>query len=77
MEKSIHTLRELFRQLGLPDDVASIEGFILTHRPLANEIHVANAPFWAPSQARFLREEIAKDGDWAELVDSLGSLLSR
>ncbi len=77
MEYSFHRLRDLFRQLGLPDDVASIEQFILLHRPLPNAIHVANAPFWTSSQAQFLQEEITKDGDWAELVDILGSLLSK
>ncbi|MCX7156491.1 MAG: DUF2789 domain-containing protein [Rhodocyclales bacterium] len=77
MENSIHRLCDLFGQLGLPDDVASIERFILTHRPLHNAVHVADAPFWTTSQAQFLREEIGKDGDWAELVDILGSLLSK
>lgn len=77
MENSFHKLCDLFGQMGLPDDVASIERFILAHRPLPNAIHVADAPFWTSSQAQFLREEISKDGDWAELVDILGSLLSK
>jgi len=77
MENSMHRLCDLFQQLGLPADVASIERFILAHRPLSNATPVADAPFWTPSQALFLREEIAKDGDWAELVDVLGSLLSK
>ena len=77
MENSIHRLCDLFQQLGLPDDVASIERFIRMHRPLSNATPVADAPFWTASQAQFLREEIAKDGDWAELVDVLGSLLSK
>jgi hypothetical protein len=77
MESSIHRLCDLFRQLGLPDDVAAIDRFMLRHRPLPNAIAVADAPFWNASQAQFLREEIAKDGDWAELVDILGSLLSK
>lgn len=77
MEYSFHRLRDLFRQLGLAADVVSIEQFILLHRPLSNAVHVANAPFWTSSQAQFLQEEIAKDGDWAELVDILGSLLSK
>jgi len=77
MENSIHRLCDLFQQLGLPDNVASIERFIRAHRPLSNAIPVAEAPFWTPSQAQFLREEIAKDGDWAELVDTFGALLSR
>ncbi|MCX7150671.1 MAG: DUF2789 family protein [Rhodocyclales bacterium] len=42
-----------------------------------NAVPVAEAPFWTVSQAQFLQEEIGKDGDWAELVDILGSLLSK
>jgi hypothetical protein len=76
MESPIHRLGDLFRQLGLPDDQVSIEDFIATHRPLPDGVALADAPFWTPSQAQFLREEIADDADWAELVDSLGSLLS-
>ena len=76
MESPIHGLGDLFRQLGLPDDPASIESFIATHRPLTAGVALADAPFWSPGQAQFLREEISDDADWAELVDSLGSLLS-
>ena len=76
MESPIHRLGDLFRQLGLPDDPAAIENFIATHRPLPAGVALADAPFWTPSQAQFLREEISDDADWAELVDSLGSLLS-
>ena len=77
MENPIHRLCDLFRQLGLPEEVAAIESFIALHRPLPNDMPLADAPFWTVSQAQFLREEIAKDGDWAEIVDSLASLLSR
>lgn len=76
MESPVHRLGDLFRQLGLPDDPASIEDFIARHRPLPAGVAIAEAPFWSPSQAQFLREEINDDADWAELVDSLGSLLS-
>lgn len=76
MEPAIHRLPDLFRQLGLPDDPASIERFLAAHRPLPAGTPLAEAPFWTPSQAQFLREEIAEDADWAELVDLLGSLLS-
>lgn len=76
METSTHKLCDLFRQLGLPDDAAAIEAFIAEHRPLPRAIHVADARFWTPSQAGFLREKIAEDADWAELVDILGALLS-
>ena len=76
MESPIHRLGDLFRQLGLPDDPAAIENFIAAHRPLPAGVALADASFWTPSQAQFLREEINDDADWAELVDSLGSLLS-
>ena len=66
----------MFGQLGLPDDTASIEAFIASHRPLPPEVALADAPFWTPSQAQFLREEIAEDADWAEIIDSLAALLS-
>lgn len=76
MELPNHTLSDLFEQLGLPADAASIEAFVATHRPLPEGVAVADAPFWTPSQAQFLREEIREDADWAEVVDSLGALLS-
>lgn len=76
MELSNHTLTDLFEQLGLPADQASIEAFVARHRPLPEGVAVADASFWTPPQAQFLREEIRDDADWAEVVDSLGSMLS-
>jgi len=76
MESPFHRLPDLFRQLGLPDDRASMERFIARHRPLAANTALCDAPFWTPSQAQFLREKVAEDADWAELVDRLASLLS-
>jgi hypothetical protein len=76
LEPSIHVLRDLFGQLGLPDDPVSIEAFVAAHRPLPAGMALADAPFWTPGQAQFLREEIAEDADWAEIVDTLGALLS-
>lgn len=76
MEPPVHRFSDLFRQLGLPDDAASIERFIATHRPLPAGVALADAPFWNSSQAQFLREEIIDDADWAEVVDSLAAALS-
>ncbi len=76
MESSIHRLDDLFHQLGLPDDPAAIEDFIARHRPLPHGLRMADAPFWSPSQAQFLREEISEDADWAELVDTLAARLA-
>jgi len=75
METPIHPLSALFAQLGLPDDSASIDAFIARHAPLAGDVPLASAPFWNPAQATFLREEIAEDADWAEIVDTLNARL--
>lgn len=75
MEQGIHTLSELFKQLGLPDDSDSIEDFIATHRPLPDNIRLADAGFWNEGQRRFLTEELEEDADWAELVDTLNNRL--
>lgn len=75
MEPTTHTLSDLFAQLGLDADDASIERFIATHRPLPPTMALADAPFWTPSQAKFLREELWEDADWAVLVDQLNARL--
>ncbi|MGE5452363.1 MAG: DUF2789 domain-containing protein [Acidobacteriota bacterium] len=75
MGNSFHTLSDLFRQLGLPDTRADISRFIALHRPLPHSMPLAEAPFWRPDQAQFLREEVAEDADWAEIVDTLDASL--
>lgn len=75
MQSAQHTFNDLFAQLGLPSDEASIERFIATHAPLPDDVPLARAPFWNPSQRAFLREEILGDADWAELVDALNERL--
>ena len=76
MNPAFHTLPELFRQLGLPADAPAIERFIATHRHPPQAQPLADAPFWSPSQAQFLREALAADADWAEVVDELSARLS-
>lgn len=75
MESGIHSLRNLFEQLGRPGSDADIARFVAAHRPLADDIRLADAPFWTPAQAQFLREEVADDADWAEVVDQLNLML--
>lgn len=75
MEASLHTLNHLFTQLGLPASDAEIDSFIHKHRHLAGYISLADAPYWTPAQATFLREEILKDADWAEVIDQLNARL--
>ncbi|HSH87675.1 MAG TPA: DUF2789 domain-containing protein [Methylophilus sp.] len=77
MEASLHTLNNLFAQLGLPSKDEEIETFIQTHSHLAGYITLAEAPWWTPAQAAFLREEILKDADWAEVIDQLNARLHK
>ena len=75
MEVPMHSLNNLFAQLGLAADDAAMEQFIQTHRPLTTSHVLSDAPFWTPAQAAFLREEILKDADWAEVIDQLNAKL--
>lgn len=75
METPVHTMTSLFAQLGLPSDPESIARFIGTHSPLGQDVKLADAPFWTPAQASFLREEIIEDADWAEVIDQLNASL--
>jgi Protein of unknown function (DUF2789) len=71
MEVSIHSLSNLFAQLGLSSDELAIESFFKTYRSLPTNVLLSDAPFWTPAQASFLREEILNDADWAEVIDQL------
>ena len=76
LEEPVYDLAGLFDQLGLPDDPESIDCFVETHR-LAPDQPIEAAPFWSPAQAEFLREELRKDADWAEVIDELNALLHK
>ena len=71
----MYTLNDLFAQLGLASSDADIDSFIKTHNHLATNILLSEAPFWTPSQAAFLAEEILNDADWAEVIDQLNVML--
>lgn len=75
MENMTHTFSELFKQLGLPNDVTSIDAFLKLRQPLAASLRVEEAPFWSLSQRHFLKEQLASDADWAELIDRLSLVL--
>lgn len=70
-------LATLFAQLGLANDPASIDAFIAAHRPLPDDVALADASFWTPAQAAFLAEELQADADWAEVIDELNSELGQ
>lgn len=76
MESIVHTMSNLFAQLGLATDLDAIEEFIALHRPMGNGVPLYRAPFWTASQRGFLKEEIIGDGDWAVVIDELNARLS-
>jgi hypothetical protein len=75
MEQPVHPFSQLFEQLGLPADEASIRRFIADHSPLDAHLRLEEAPFWTPAQAQLLREERVEDADWAIVVDQLNLAL--
>lgn len=77
MEKSLHSVRELFKQLGLPADVDAIEQFLTEKTPLQPGTLLANASFWSTDQRIFLEEEWLRDADWVSTIDLLNTLLSK
>ena len=70
-----YTMEELFSQLGLPNDEQAIAEFVKTHRLEASCVNLCDAPFWNESQAHFLKEELARDANWAVVVDDLAARL--
>ena len=74
MDTSRHTLQSLFEQLGLASSDAAIEAFVTNNR-LQASIPLEQAAFWNAGQAQFIREAIADDADWAEIVDQLDAQL--
>jgi len=74
MDTSSHTMYTLFAQLGLSNNDVAIEAFVKNNH-LPNEVPLERAAFWSAGQAQFLREAIAEDADWAEVVDQLDAQL--
>ncbi len=74
MDTSNHTMQALFAQLGLSNNDTAIENFIQNNH-LPADIPLENAAFWTAGQAQFIRESIALDADWAEVVDHLDAML--
>ncbi|SDP51713.1 Protein of unknown function [Ralstonia sp. 25mfcol4.1] len=75
MDTPFHQFSDLFAQLGLPSDEASIRAFIGKHSPVPEDVDLWDASFWTPAQATLLRDEIIEDADWAEAVDQLNLAL--
>ena len=77
MEHNFHPFHELFKQLGLECAPAAIEAFLRMHVPIPPGVTLPDASFWSPAQAAFLRDALAADSDWAEVVDALNAALRR
>ncbi|MBB3168964.1 DUF2789 domain-containing protein [Simiduia aestuariiviva] len=70
-----HNVKDLFQQLGLEDGDAAVERFIASHRLRPEDGELYRAIFWSPSQAKFIKESIEEDAEWAEAVDQLDARL--
>ena len=76
MSDHFFRFHDLFAQLGLPNSPQAIAEFLNRHRPLANDVLLADAPFWDESQAQFLREKKQQDApEWTQLIDQLSEAL--
>ncbi len=75
MDTSNHDLSALFQQLGLGHSSQEINQFISTHQ-LPAGVALAQAHFWTPAQAAFIKEALLQDSDWAEITDKLAARLT-
>lgn len=76
MSENFFHFRDLFAQLGLPNSPEAIANFLKQHRPLPDDMLLADAPFWDEAQAEFLRESRLQDSpDWTQLIDQLSEAL--
>lgn len=76
MSDNLFRFHDLFAQLGLPNSPEAIADFLGRHRPLPNDILLADAPFWDESQAAFIREKKLQDSpEWIQMIDQLSEAL--
>ncbi|MCU1729711.1 DUF2789 domain-containing protein [Pseudomonas sp. 7P_10.2_Bac1] len=75
MDDTPITLQALFEQLGLDADEQSINNFFRDTPTLAEDVKLADAPFWTPAQSQFLKEKIGADDNWALVIDELNERL--
>jgi hypothetical protein len=74
MDTTESNMTNLFCQLGLPAGKDEIAEFIGAHQ-LAEDVRLAEAPYWNDGQRQFLREQLVADADWAIVVDELSEAL--
>jgi hypothetical protein len=76
MLNTVHTMSELFDQLGLESDQASMDAFIAQHSGVCTNCTLVKAPIWNASQQAFLQSAIAEDSEWAMVAEQLTAKLS-
>ena len=77
MLKTYPTLKDLFKQLGLPNNDEDIHSFIERHRPIPETMKLHQVPCWTPAQSAFLEKAIADDGNWSYVADELDTTLRK
>ncbi len=75
MEQFEYLISNLFSQQGLANSQKEIDLLIDTHRPIADDVEFSDILFWTQSYSDFLREALADDSDWPELVFRLNNRL--
>ena len=75
MDTSLHLVKDLFLQIGLPNENPDIDSFIHKNKGIPSDIPIWEADFWTRSQADFLKQSYDEDSDWVEAVDHLDALL--
>jgi uncharacterized protein DUF2789 len=75
MDTSLHLVKDLFLQIGLPNENPDIDSFIHKNKGIPSDTPIWEADFWTRSQADFLKESYDEDSDWVEAVDHLDALL--
>jgi len=73
----MRTISELFKQLGLPGDTASVDAFVEKHGPLMEDSPLDSASFWRQSQRDFIKEKFEEDADWVFAIDELNLRLHK
>lgn len=76
MDLSNHNMTNLFNQLGLPSDEASIQQFIRDNSPIPADQPIYEASCFTDVQAAFLAQGLDEDSDWSEVIDTLHSAMS-
>ncbi len=76
MDTSKHDMNGLFNQLGLDSTRSGIYHFVKSHN-IEADVTIDEAPFWSSSQASFIADSIAEDGDWSEIIDQLDAMLRK